>query len=244
MSEISKLNLRITEGSIVTPGDRIGSIRSVLPGDGTYCRGGHVLASRVGRLQISSTAAARGVAATGDEKETSSNVVYLVSVVQSSSSSSSSSSFTPPACHRIISNQQLVICLVTRLHLSHVVVHIVASVLLDEAGGGEGGLQSVIMGGNFLPEGMIRREDVKSSSTSSSSTVEPPMDSFFRPGDWILGRIVSLGDSRRYWISTAEPELGVIRMAEEDDTKDSIRKRAKLTPSRWEQLVFGNKVGS
>jgi exosome complex component CSL4 len=217
-------DLRISEGSIVTPGDRIGSVRSHISGEGTYCRGGHIMASRVGRLKISSTDGA-----TKDEKSTKSSL-YIVSVVQSKST---------PACHQIILNQQLVICRVTRLHLSHVVVQIVATILSDG-----GGLQSVIVGGNSPPEGMIRREDVKSSSSSSSSATEPNMDTWFRPDDWILGRIVSLGDTRRYWISTAEPELGVIRMTQEDEFKETTRKRAKLTATKLEQLIFGTKLNT
>ena len=58
------------------------------------------------------------------------------------------------------------------------------------------------------PEGIIRREDVKHGTVSAEELF---LESCFRPGDWVLGRIVSLGDSRRYLISTAEPELGVVR---------------------------------
>jgi exosome complex component CSL4 len=33
----------------------------------------------------------------------------------------------------------------------------------------------------------------------------------FQPGDLVICRVISLGDSRRYFLSTAETELGVIR---------------------------------
>jgi exosome complex component CSL4 len=57
-----------------------------------------------------------------------------------------------------------------------------------------------------LPEATIRREDIRQNAVD-----ELLLETCFRPGDWVLGRIVSLGDSRRYLVSTAEAELGVVR---------------------------------
>lgn len=44
--------LRYTAGSTVVPGDRLGTIRQVLPGTGCYMKGGHVYASVVGKLSV------------------------------------------------------------------------------------------------------------------------------------------------------------------------------------------------
>ena len=45
--------LRFKEGNTVVPGDRIGTIRQVLSGEGTYVKSnGHIYASLVGQLQI------------------------------------------------------------------------------------------------------------------------------------------------------------------------------------------------
>jgi Exosome complex exonuclease RRP4 N-terminal region len=44
-------HLRFPVGAIVTPGDRLGSLRVLSPGEGTYARGGKVFASSVGTLQ-------------------------------------------------------------------------------------------------------------------------------------------------------------------------------------------------
>ena len=54
--------------------------------------------------------------------------------------------------------------------------------------------------------GSIRKEDVRAGATE-----EVEIYASFRPGDIVLARIISLGDSRRYFLSTAEAELGVIR---------------------------------
>ena len=55
-------------------------------------------------------------------------------------------------------------------------------------------------------EGAIRKEDVR---TGASETIQ--MYDCFQPGDIVLSRVLGLGDSRRYFLTTAEPELGVVR---------------------------------
>eukprot|EP01083_Nonionella_stella_P132966 404310_1 len=54
--------------------------------------------------------------------------------------------------------------------------------------------------------GIIRKEDVRIGATEEIQILES-----FRPGDVLVAKIISLGDSRRYYLSTAENELGVIR---------------------------------
>ena len=54
--------------------------------------------------------------------------------------------------------------------------------------------------------GIIRKEDIRVAATEEISIYE-----CFRPSDIVLAKIISLGDSRRYFLSTAENELGVIR---------------------------------
>ncbi|XP_052227976.1 exosome complex component CSL4-like [Dreissena polymorpha] len=53
--------------------------------------------------------------------------------------------------------------------------------------------------------GMIRREDVRA---TEKDKVE--MAKSFRPGDIVMARVISLGDSQSYLLSTAENELGVV----------------------------------
>ena len=54
--------------------------------------------------------------------------------------------------------------------------------------------------------GIIRKEDVRVSATEEVQIYES-----FRPGDIVYAKVISLGDSRRYFLSTAENDLGVIR---------------------------------
>ena len=54
--------------------------------------------------------------------------------------------------------------------------------------------------------GLIRREDV-----NSPSAREPmEMHCAFRPGDILIAKVVSLGDARAYYLSSADVELGVV----------------------------------
>ena len=54
--------------------------------------------------------------------------------------------------------------------------------------------------------GVIRREHVR--ATLRDKVV---MERSFRPGDVILARVLTLGDAQAFLLSTAEPELGVMR---------------------------------
>lgn len=54
-------------------------------------------------------------------------------------------------------------------------------------------------------KGIVRQEDVRALEKDRVKMYES-----FRPGDIILARIMSLGDSQSYYLSTAENELGVI----------------------------------
>lgn len=54
-------------------------------------------------------------------------------------------------------------------------------------------------------KGIIRKEDVRATLKDQVKMYES-----FRPGDIVLARVLSLGDSHSYFLSTAENELGVI----------------------------------
>lgn len=56
-----------------------------------------------------------------------------------------------------------------------------------------------------FPKGIIRREDVRINEVEKLV-----MHECFRPGDIVRAVIVSLGDSRQYYLSTSEAELGVV----------------------------------
>ena len=72
--------------------------------------------------------------------------------------------------------------------------------------------------------GSIRKEDVRAGATE-----EVEIYASFRPGDIVLCRILSLGDSRRYFLTTNEAELGVIRA-----TCSSCREN--MAPLNWKEM--------
>ena len=54
--------------------------------------------------------------------------------------------------------------------------------------------------------GSIRREDARVTETDALV-----MHTVFRPGDVVRASVISLGDARQYFLSTAAKELGVLR---------------------------------
>lgn len=84
------------------------------------------------------------------------------------------------------------------------------------------------VGGRVLKEparGIVRREDVRLSEIDSLI-----MRDCFRPGDLLLAEVVSLGDSRQYYLSTAAVEFGVILAKSETDGTTS------LVPVSWKEM--------
>jgi exosome complex component CSL4 len=161
-------------GRAVAPGDRIGSIRSLAPGKGTYVKGRNVHASVVGRLSIVASS-------TNDAKD---NEQYIANVVLSDKRQSAST--------QVLSVGQVILGRVLRI--------IPQQAFLE-----------IVFAENCSPPreslaGSIRREDVRAGASE-----EVEIYASFQPGDIVLTRIISLGDSRRYQLSTAENELGVIR---------------------------------
>lgn len=121
---------------------------------------------------------------------------------------------------------------VARVAHNQAFVEIVAA----EGIGGGGGKRGVgnVSGFGALPEphyGSVRKEDVRSGASE-----EVVMSESFRPGDVVMCRIVSPGDSRRYGLSTAENELGVIRAKSASG--------GDLVPVSWREMecsTTGNK---
>jgi exosome complex component CSL4 len=51
----------------------------------------------------------------------------------------------------------------------------------------------------------------------------------FRPGDVVRAEVLSLGDARSYYLSTAEPELGVVRAR-------CVHSDQVMVPISWQEL--------
>jgi exosome complex component CSL4 len=73
-------------------------------------------------------------------------------------------------------------------------------------------------------EGTIAREECVKSGAAAREVHD-----CFQPGDLVLARVLSLGDSRRYFLTTAESELGVIHAICHSSGKPMI-------PYTWKEM--------
>jgi exosome complex component CSL4 len=160
--------LRYEIGSTVCPGDRLGNVRQVQPGSGTYVSKGHIYASLVGALTV--------------QPKSDDGALLECSVTPNQL----------PFSVQALSVGQLVVGKIVRISPQNAILEITLA-------------QHV--GNLHTPsEGAIRREDIRSGATEQVS-----LGDYFQPGDLVAAKVISLGDARRYFLSTAEPELGVIR---------------------------------
>jgi len=209
--------LRYKEGSTVIPGDRIATIRQVCPGIGTYVKGGHIYACLLGTLRLLEHNEKRDVGtmyndndeSNSKNKDASDNLKFICSVDVSSTSSN-----LLPATSQVLKEKQIIIGRVSRITPQNAVVEI-------RVAEGVGPLR-----GPPYFEGAIRLDDVRSGKTVVDQTSVVLADCF-RPGDLVKARIISLGDPRRYFLSTAETELGVVR---------AERKGVVMIPISWKEM--------
>lgn len=76
---------------------------------------------------------------------------------------------------------------------------------------------------NFF-HGLIRIQDVRRHEIDKLA-----MEACFNPGDIVKARVISLGDSKSYYLSTAEEDLGVV-LARSEDGK-------RLQPYDWVHMI-------
>lgn len=181
--------LRVAVGDTLMPGDRIGTIRDVLPSVGTYLQRGVVCASLVGRLTLTQS---------DDEDQ------WLASVESAGQGKVSD---------RVLAEGQVVLCEVARISTQQAFVQILA------VEGKKGTLEEW-----QRPEGAIRKEDIRTGASELVLVQES-----FLPGDLVLARILSLGDTRRFILGTAEPQLGVLRAMSASSGRPMI-------PISWKEM--------
>lgn len=72
--------------------------------------------------------------------------------------------------------------------------------------------------------GVVRTQDVRLTNVDSVS-----LAACFRPGDLIRAEVLSLGDARSYYLSTAGNHLGVVHAL-------SLAGGAPMQPLSWEEM--------
>ena len=83
-------------------------------------------------------------------------------------------------------------------------------------------------------QGIIKKEDVREHEIDR---VE--IHKCFRPGDIVRARVVSLGDSRQYYLSTAESELGVMYAKSQTHVGEGGGEGggSVMVPVSWEKMM-------
>mmetsp|Transcript_49582 Transcript_49582/g.57897 ORF Transcript_49582/g.57897 Transcript_49582/m.57897 type:complete len:246 (+) Transcript_49582:239-976(+) len=111
---------------------------------------------------------------------------------------------------KVLSVGQVVLGRVTRINIQQATIEIIAAQ-------GQGALGET-------HGGTIRKEDVRQGASEDVEIRES-----YRPGDIVTCRIIALGDSRRYFLSTAENELGVVKALCESSGEI-------MTPVSWKEM--------
>jgi len=179
--------LRFAMGAKVVPGDRIGTVKQVFPGIGTYAKGGHVYASVLGHINLVTTT----TSTTSEEEQNDDPTApsFTVSVVPQKSLAS----------EQIIAVGQRVMGRITKVAASQATLEILA---LE----GVGRMIPTTLDASSLNEGMISRDEAVKAGAATILEIHE----CFQPKDIVLAKVLSLGDARRYYLTTAEPELGVL----------------------------------
>jgi exosome complex component CSL4 len=209
--EVTPPTLRYTDGSSIIPGDRIGTVRQVCAGPGTYIKdNGHIYASLVGilRIQRKHPQSTSSEDAQEQSSRAETNIPQFTCFVESLPGVASNNHL--PATAQVLKVGQIVVGVVTRITPQMALVDIRIA-------------QHVGTLVKTTYEGAIRMEDIRSNATE-----KVVLGDCFRPNDVVACRIVSLGDSRRYFLSTAETELGVLRA--------KTTKGVPMMPISWKEM--------
>ncbi|KAF0983040.1 hypothetical protein FDP41_011018 [Naegleria fowleri] len=177
-------------GQHVVPGTRIAQTDNYRPGKGTYVRDNRIHASLVGRVYISKENMM-------DEQEHSGT---LPSPMSKSFSSKDVSDL--PFIHVIQENKhETIVPNIGSIVIAKVIKTTKAFAKVDIlcVDG-----KPVIKSGSAI-SGLLRVQDIRATEVDKVILYD-----CLRPGDVIKAEVISLGDSRSYYISTARNELGVV----------------------------------
>ncbi|OMH78787.1 Exosome complex component csl4 [Zancudomyces culisetae] len=186
------------DARVVTPGRRLGLTSEYIPGQGVYVRNDTIISSSRGTLEITNPIHNSSSGTGPDETlnkiidvpqgEDSKTQKPIISVVKSKFPS------TIPTVGSIILGK------VTKINIKQafVVILSVGDLLCHEEFNGIISISNL----EILPN---RVQDVRATEKDKVQIFNS-----FRPGDVIRAKVISLGDQKSYYLSTASNELGVI----------------------------------
>jgi exosome complex RNA-binding protein Csl4 len=119
-------------------------------------------------------------------------------------------------CDATIDVDNVVLCYVTKIQVNQVLVDIVA--IKKDAYEHECEL-------NVKSKGIIRREDIRQNEIDKIV-----MGDCFQPGDIVRAKVLSLGDARQYYLSTAASQFGVLWAVHAESGNI-------MTPVNWKVLL-------
>ncbi len=170
--------------TVVVPGDRLCKSSDFAPGPGTYKRGVNVYSSVIGVMVKEEACGNKNSKNNSDimknmEEEREATQVLPLVYVQAMKSTQD----------QVIEVGDTILGRVTKVRsqLAFIEIICVGDVVLRESAAG-----------------VMRKEDIRLRNRDSVV-----MGECFRPGDIVRGKIISLGDTRQYVVSTADAELGV-----------------------------------
>ena len=186
---------------IAVPGQVVGSASSHLAGLGTHAYENNILASIVGSV-VTTPAANRSSKPT-------------ISIPRQDANTPSLSTAT----NALPSVNSLVLCRVTRVQQRQ----LTASILLTDPSPSIVVQYTSATNDDLQFQAVLRREDVRAYEKDKIV-----LNEMYRTGDIIRATVISLGDERNYYISTAGNELGVIIARSEAGNA--------MVPASWKEM--------
>ncbi len=169
--------------TVVVPGDRLCRSSDFTPGPGTYTRGVNVYASVTGVVVKEECGNRNSTNNSNTEKnmEEERETTQVLPLVYVKAMKSTQD--------QVIEVGDLILGRVTKVRsqLAFMEIICVGEVILRESAAG-----------------VVRKEDIRLRNRDSVV-----MGECFRPGDIVRAKVISLGDTRQYIVSTADAELGV-----------------------------------
>lgn len=190
--------------SLVVPGQVLGSTTSYLPGPGTHVFENNILASIVGRSLITPAA---------NKTNTSKPTISIPRYNADSRARASASTGSLPKVGSIILGR------VTRVQQRQ----LSASILSVDPSPADVLSYSQITNDDLQFQAVLRKEDVR---THEKDKIV--INDMYRVGDIIRATVISLGDERNYYISTAGNEFGVVVATSENGNA--------MVPASWKEM--------
>jgi len=191
----------------VTPGTRIGSVDDFSAGKGTYVRNNHIYASVVGKVQLVNNSAViiqqQDQEASTAQQPQKNQVQQSVTPSQQLEVAQDQSLIVPQAGNIVVARVVKIMQQYAKVEIMCISKANSAASAAQDQDNAVPQAEELVMLKRFYP-GMIRVQDVRKTETDKLRMID-----CFRPGDLVRAQVISLGDQRSYFLSTAKNELGV-----------------------------------